>query len=163
LPRMSDWRSLAGEIAKKSGIALPPGSLELLHKLQAIHVPEEAISFFREFEPEECAEIEGVRLWPIREVLAENSDYVPGCYRIQHGYVVFATTLFGDTFCFDTKVIRLQAEIPIVLIAHDWDWDAITAEAINRLKKPAAAHFEEFLQVYVSGNLDIQPNYDPFP
>jgi len=102
-----------------------------------------------------------VRLY--EEVLAENKDYVPGCYIVQHGYIVFATTIFGDAFCFDTKTASGQ-EAPIVLIAHDgYDWDAVTSEEIARLKKPIAADFRGFLQNYVDGTLDIQPNYDPLP
>ena len=159
---MATWAKLAKEITSKSDVAFHPASVEDLAKLKALRVPPDAISFFREFEPAECAEIEGVRLWPVREVLAENSDYVPGCYIAQHGYVVFATTLFGDTFCFDLNAIQQNKGTPVVLLAHDcWDWDEITPEIIGRLKKLAAADFEKFLEKYIAGSLDIEPNYEP--
>lgn len=160
---MADWTNLAREISQKSEIVLLPAAPELLAASRQLGIPDDAIAFFSEFEPAQCAEIEDVRLWPLQEVLAENKDYVPGCYIVQHGYIVFATTLFGDAFCFDTKTAHGQ-EVPIVLIAHDgYGWDAVTAEEIARLKKPIAADFRGFLQNYVDGVLDIQPNYDPLP
>src|SRR6266567_5651618 len=116
----------------------------MLEELRVLRVPQEAISFFEKFEPAECAEIEGVRLRPVGEALAENRDYVPGCYVIAHGYVVFATTLFGDAFCFDLNAAQSTIGTPIVLVAHDWNWEEITPEAINKLKKPAARNLEEF-------------------
>jgi hypothetical protein len=157
---MKDWTKLANQISAKSDVTLRPASDEDLAKLAALGVPAEAISFFQACEPAECAEIECVRLWPVREVLAENRDYVPGCYVAQHGYVVFATTVFGDTFCFDLNATKTNNETPVVLIAHDWDWDAITPETINTLKKPTAPQFEQFIEAYVAGGLDIQPNYE---
>jgi hypothetical protein len=160
---VADRINLAKAISRQSGVAVHPAAPELLSALQELHAPDSAVAFFREFEPAECAEIDGVRLWPVKEVLAENKDYVPGCFIIQHGYVVFATTLFGDAFCFDTNEGRTQEATPIVLIAHDWDWDEISPEAISRLKKATAPNFEAFLRAYVDGTLDIQPNYDPFP
>jgi len=157
---MPDWTSLAKQMTEKSGVALRPALQESCSALQRMGIPAEAIAFFSEFEPAQCAEIEDVRLWPLQEVLAENTDYVPGCYIVQYGYVVFATTIFGDAFCFDTKTAPGR-EVPIVLIAHDgYDWDAVTEEEIARLKKPIAADFRGFLQNYVDGMLDIQPNYD---
>ena len=157
---MSDWTTLAKQITEKSGVALRPARQESFSALQSMGIPDEAIAFFGEFEPTQCAEIEDVRLWPLQEILAENTDYVPGCYIVQHGYLVFATTIFGDAFCFDTKAAPGR-EVPIVLIAHDgYDWDAVTEEEIARLKKPIAADFRGFLQNYVDGMLDIQPNYD---
>jgi hypothetical protein len=139
---MANWAKLANEITAKSGVALRPASAEDLARLRSLRLPAEAVSFFQEFEPAECAEIDGVRLWPIREVLTENSDYVPGCYIVQHAYIVFATTLFGDTFCFDLNATQKNKLTSIVLIAHDcWDWDEITPEIIARLKKQAAPNF----------------------
>jgi len=158
---MSNWAELAKQIVEKSDVPLRPATPESIADLRKLGVPDEAIAFFSEFEPARCAEIEDIRLWPLQEVLAENKDYVPGCYVVQHGYIVFATTIFGDAFCFDTKS-ALGRQVPIILIAHDgYDWDAVTPEDIARLKKLIAADFRGFLQDYVDGKLDIQPNYDP--
>lgn len=156
---MSDWTSLARQIAEKSGVSLHLAAPESISVLKKLGIPNDAIAFFSEFEPTECADINGVRLWPIQEVVAENRDYVPGCYIVQHGYVVFATTLFGDAFCFDTKATG-QGN-PTVLISHDgYDWDQVTSEEIARFKKPITSDFKSFLEAYVEETLDIQPNYE---
>jgi hypothetical protein len=94
---------MAKQIAEKSGVALRPASEKSHSALQRLGIPDDVIAFFNEFQPAECADIDGVRIWPAKEVLAENKDYVPGCYVVEYGYIVFATTLFGDAFCFDTK------------------------------------------------------------
>lgn len=157
---MSDWASLGQQIAEKSGVSLRPAAPESISALQRLGIPNDAIAFFSEFEPTECADINGVRLWPVKEIVAENRDYVPGCYILQHGYVVFATTLFGDAFCFDMKEAVAQGT-PAVLISHDgYDWDQVTSEEIARVKKPIASDFKSFLQTYVEEMLDIEPNYE---
>ena len=140
---------MAKEIGRKGDVLLGPAAPELISELQRLGVPEDAIAFFLEFEPKQCADIDGVRLWPVEEVLRENRD----------GYIVFATTVFGDAFCFDANAGD-RRQMPIVLISHDgYDWDAVTVEEIARLKKPIAPHFIAFLQAYVDGKLDIEPNY----
>jgi hypothetical protein len=92
-------------------------------------------------------------------VLGENKDFVPGCFVQPHGYVVFATTIFGDAFCFDTNTATSKATAPVVLIAHDLNWDEMKREDIVKLARPTVVSFEGFLGAYVSETLDIQPNY----
>jgi hypothetical protein len=70
---------MAKQIAEKSGVALRPASEKSHSALQHLGIPDDVIAFFNEFEPAECADIDGVRIWPAKEVLAENKDYVPGC------------------------------------------------------------------------------------
>jgi hypothetical protein len=158
---VADWTKLTEEIAAKSGVPLRPAAPESVFALERLGTPNEAITFFREFEPAECADIDGVRLWPIQEIVAENKEYVPGCYIIESGYIVFATTLFGDAFCFDMSSTTDEQRRPIVLISHDgYDWDAITSQEIAKFKKPIAPDFRAFLQAYVDEVLDIEPNYE---
>jgi hypothetical protein len=151
--------SLVDQIRDKSNVEFRPAASAALEELRSIGVPEDAQAFYRDSEPARCAEIDEIRLWPIADVLGENKDYVPGCFIQPHGYVVFATTIFGDAFCFDTNTTPSKGTAPVVLIAHDWDWDAIKREDIAKLAKPTAASFEEFLKAYESETLDIQPNY----
>jgi len=90
----------------------------------------------------------------------QNTLYVPGLFIQPWGYVVFATSVFGDAFCFDTNSAKSKASSPVVLIAHDLDWDdEATRSNIAKLAKPIAGSFEEFLGKYVSEELDIQPLY----
>jgi hypothetical protein len=73
------------EIAEKSKVELRPASESQLRQLIELGGPEEAILFYREAEPIRCAEIAKIRLWPIKQVIEENTDYVPGCYVRPHG------------------------------------------------------------------------------
>jgi hypothetical protein len=151
--------SLLDEIKEKSKAEFQPAASAALEQLRSIGVPEDALAFYRDSEPAKCAEIDDIRLWPIVDVLGENKDFVPGCFIQPHGYVVFATTIFGDAFCFDTNTATSKATAPVVLIAHDLNWDEIKREDIVTLAKPTAVSFEGFLRAYVSETLDIQPNY----
>jgi hypothetical protein len=136
-----------------------PAASAALEQLRAIGAPEDALEFYRDSAPTKCSEIDDIRLWPIVDVLEENKDYVPGCFIQPHGYVVFATTIFGDVFCFDTNATPSRVTAPIVLIAHDLNWDEMKREDIAKLTKPISAGFGEFLQKFVSETLDIDPLY----
>jgi hypothetical protein len=150
---------LLEDIIEKSGISFRPAPGSSVDQLGAIGVPEDALAFYRTSEPSKCAEIDGVRLWPISEILSENKDYVPGCYIHPFGYVVFSTTLFGDAFCFDTNTSASKATAPVVLIAHDLDWEEMKHKDIAKLAKRTATSFQYFLEAYASGTLDIEPLY----
>ena len=157
---LTDWTSLAKQISEKAEVPFRPPPPESVSSLQKLGVPADALGFYREFEPITCAEIDSVRLWPIKEVLEENKDYVPGLFIIKHGYIVFSTTVFGDAFCFDTNISPNKQSAPIVLIAHDgYDWDFATAEEISKFKKPIASNLKVFLEAFVNETIDIQPNY----
>jgi len=151
---------LARAIATQCGVALRPASDDGIRQLQALGIPDDAITFYRQAEPAECAEIEKIRLWPIKRVAEENTDYVPGCYTQPYGYVVFATTFFGDTYCFDLNSGTSSATAPIVLLSHEMIGDETTKEEVGRLAKKMAPDFPSFLEAFVAGKLDMTPNYE---
>jgi hypothetical protein len=154
--------NLLDKIKEKSNVEFRPAAPGGVELLRSIGVPEDALAFYRDSEPTKCAEIDDIRLWPVADVLGENKDFVPGCFTQPHGYVVFATTIFGDAFCFDRNALASSETAPVVLIAHDWDWDAIKYADIVKLAKPTAPSFKDFLEAYASETLDILPNYPPF-
>jgi SMI1/KNR4 family protein SUKH-1 len=122
-------------------------------------MPEEGCAFYRSFEPSRCAEIAKVRLWPINDVLIENTDAVPGCDVQPLGYVAFATTIYGDAFCFDTGARENGSPSKVVLISHELDWEGKTRAEVFPLAKPVADSFEQFLERFVAETLDIEPLY----
>jgi hypothetical protein len=109
------------------------------------------------------AEIAKLRLWPTADILVENRDAAPGYFAQPCGYVVFATTLYGDAFCFDLRAASGE-NVPVVLIAHDLapKNDEMKREDLAKLAKPIATSFERFLNAFVSETLDIEPLYPPF-
>ena len=151
--------TLLDDIRQKSKVEFRPASRGGIDQLRSIGVPEDALTFYRDSEPAIMAEINKVRLWPISHIVVENRDYVPGCYVQPCGYVVFATTIHGDAFCFDTHAGTQTATFPVVLIAHDLEPenDEMKREELAKVAKPVAASFEDFLKAYASESLDIEP------
>ena len=152
--------SLLDEIRQKAKVDFRPASEVDIEALRALGVPSDVLAFYRDCEPAQTAEIGEVRLRPITDILEENRDYVPGAYSQPCGYVVFATTLYGDAFCFDTREAS-GTTAPVVLIAHDLEPEngEMKREDLARLAKPIAISFSEFLQGFASETLDIRPIY----
>lgn len=151
--------NLYREITEKSGVKLRPASEPRLQQLLELGVPEEAIRFYREAEPETCAEIARIRLWPIKHVIEENVDYVPGCYVCAHGYVVFSTTIYGDTYCFDMNSSGSTASATIVLLSHEIFDETTTKKDVRKVAKKIAPDLGAFLHAFAAGQLDMKPDY----
>ena len=154
--------SLLDEIKQKSRVDFRPSSPGRIADLRSLGMPEDIVAFYLNSEPARTAEIGKVRLCSIPDILVENKDAVPGYYAHACGYVVFATTIYGDAFCFDTLAASGKTA-PIVLIAHDLepDNDEIKREDLAKLAKPIAVSFESFLNAFASETLDIKPLYPP--
>jgi hypothetical protein len=146
-------------IATKSGVELRPATEGDLRELRNLNAPEDAIAFYREAEPTRCAEIKRIRLWPITKVVEENTDYIPGCYVQQYGYVVFSTTIYGDTYCFDLNSATSTASAPIVLLSHEVIDETTTEEQVRAMAKAIAPDLQTFLTAFVAGTLDMTPNF----
>lgn len=154
--------NLYREIAEKSKVELRPASESQLRQLIELGVPQDVIRFYREAEPTRCAEIARIRLWPIKDVIEENTDYVPGCFVRPHGYVVFSTTIYGDTYCFDLNSANSIASAPVVLLSHEIFDDTTTREDVSKIAKKIAPNLSAFLTAFAAGGLDMEPIYpDP--
>ncbi|WP_156885957.1 SMI1/KNR4 family protein [Rheinheimera baltica] len=77
------------------------------------------------FEPSETAEVNGVRLYPVDELVGENTNYVPGANLSPKGYVVIATTEYGDAYCVDLND-EMHGHHPLVLMSHGVDWQDLS-------------------------------------
>ncbi|MEY2407711.1 MAG: hypothetical protein QOF48_381 [Verrucomicrobiota bacterium] len=155
---MPDYARLIEQIAEQTEVEFRTASPVDLAKLEALGLPDFIVAFYREFEPSECAQGQ-VRLWPIQQVLEENEKYVPGAYASKHGYIVFATTLCGDTYCFDLTQ-HGQAEARIVLLSQEVIHEDTTAAEISRLAKPVAQTLHEFLSQFIRGEVDEECVYE---
>jgi SMI1 / KNR4 family (SUKH-1) len=155
---MPDYEPLIAQIFHKSGIEFRAASPLDISKLQALGLPQVILDFYRSYEPSRCIECQ-VRLWPIKDILEENESLVPGCYASKHGYFVFATTVCGDTYCFDLSR-GTQAESRIVLLSHEVVSEETTSEEFARLAKPVAQSFHEFLEQFVRGEVDEECVYE---
>src|SRR6202008_241498 len=146
-------QELVTHIAQRSATVFRPASIEAIAQLQALAVPDNVLEFYRLYEPAGCAEIHDVRLWPISEVIEENRNYVPGANLVNHGLVVFATTVFGDTYCFDIS----ERGPPVVLMSHEVNYEGMSVADIKALRKPIAPNLVAFLDAFAAGSLDMHP------
>jgi hypothetical protein len=147
----------ASRIESESGTQLGPAAKDALNRLRALGLPSSVVAFYERFEPAACAEIDGVRLWPIADVLEENRDYVPGADISTHGFIVFATTTFGDAYCLD-----LGDEPPrVVLMSHEVQYSGMERREIAKYAKPIADKFEDFITSFIDSDLDQEPIDEP--
>jgi hypothetical protein len=154
-----DHRDAAARIATKTGVSLRPASGDDLHALADLGAPEAILSFYREYEPDTGAELGKVRLWPIADIIVENSDAVPGADLHPHGFVTFATTIHGDAYCFDTAGAMSTRDAPVVIMTHEVIFEDLDREVIMSARKRVASGFDDFLSRFVNEALDTEPNY----
>jgi len=148
-----ELNKLAKAITGKANVVLKPASAKKLELLRSLGAPEPIISFYECHEPSKCAEIAEARLWPIAHIVEENTNLVPGCDLHRKGFVVFATTAYGDVYCIDLN----EKGHPVVLMPHETTFSELSATEIRCARKIVASNFSEFLQRFASGKIDIKP------
>ncbi|MBN1916887.1 MAG: SMI1/KNR4 family protein [Verrucomicrobia bacterium] len=156
---MSEYADVLNRIAASTGAIFRPAAETDLESLRSLHVPPAIIDFYAKHEPEHWVDGQ-VRLWTIGRIMEENRDMVPGCYLVAHGYVVFASTIYGDPYCFDTHYLDALGVPRIVLISHEFIGEDVTAEQAARYAKPVAADLHERLERFAAGNLDDECLYE---
>ena len=75
--------------------------LKQLSDLCGGKIPDIMQKFFAECMPQEEVEIGNTVFYPLSRILAENSDYVPGCIIKPFGFITIASTPDGDAFAID--------------------------------------------------------------
>jgi hypothetical protein len=155
---MADYERIAEQLSEQFDATFRPASPLDLAKLEDLGLPESVIDFYRDFEP--CQAIEGqVRLWPIERIVEENDTLLPGCYTSRLGFVVFASTLSGDAYCFNTTREAPKDQPPIVLISQDVVGEETKEGHLFRVAKPIARNLEEFLEMFLQGEIDEECIY----
>ena len=155
---MPDYERIAEQLSEQFDATFRPAADSDIAKLEELGVPESVVDFYRDFEP--CKVIEGqVRLWPIERIVEENETLLPGCYTSRLGFVVFASTLSGDAYCFDITREAPRDYPPIVLISQDVVGEETKQGHLYRLAKPIARNLEEFLELFLQGEIDEECIY----
>ena len=150
---------LIKKIQKKSGSEFGSASKQDIESLRKLNLPNTIIDFYNEFEPKDLCEIDFIRLHSILDIALENSEMIPGCEISRHGFIVFASTSYGDAYCFDLTELSDSLVPKIVLIPHDIDFTAISRNDLKKLKKTIAENISEFLNLFLKSKLDIEPLY----
>ena len=157
---MSDKLSLlAKEIENRTGVALHPASQKDIAQMKALGAPLDVINFFQRFEPSIGVEISEARLWPIADLVRENTILVPGAYLNPRGFCVIGTTIYGDAFCVDLTGSPNNPH-PIVIMSHELSWEEMSDSQLRNLIKAVAESFEKYLELFITGQLDLEPLFD---
>jgi hypothetical protein len=154
-----DYKEVATHISSQAGVSLRPASRDDLRTFAELGAPEAVLVFYREYEPEVEVELGHVRLWPITDIVVENTEAVPGADLHPHGFVTFATTIYGDAFCFDTGAAANKSDAPVVIMTHEVIFEDLEREVIMSARKRVASGFDDFLSQFVNEALDLKPNY----
>jgi hypothetical protein len=156
-----DYAVVAKQIADLSGTDLRAAEPESLTALMELGAPRALLRFLADFEPQGETEIGKVRLLPIADVLVENTEAVPGVDLKPHGFVTFATTIYGDAYCFDTGLEPARADAPVVIMTHEVIFEDLDRETIMAARKTVATGFDDWLTQFIAGSLDTEPSYPP--
>jgi hypothetical protein len=154
-----DYAQLAKQISQLSGVDLKPAAQEDLERLSAMGAPKSILDFFREHEPPDPAEIDKVRLWSISGIIEENTVLVPGADLYGHGFLVFASTIYGDAYLFDRNAAASADDAPIVIMTHEVPFDGMERGKILAARKRVASGFTDFITKFIAGSLDTEPSY----
>ncbi len=150
--------ALIARLKERGKPELRPASAEDLKRAHAAGFPDELIDFYRQWEPETCVELKQ-RIWSIEGALVENRDAVPGCALSPHGFIVFASTIFGDSYCIDTNVTTADGHHPVVLFSHEMIEEDMPLSAILPFRKGVAASLGDFLVRFTNETLGEEPSY----
>ena len=149
----NDYQALVFKISVSMGASFRPASIDALESLRRLGIPESVLTFYRHYEPVQPVQGQ-VRLWPIRDIVHENTKLIPGASLCPHGLVVFASTHGGDAYCFHVVGKR---EPSIWLFSHAVDFESMSREQVLRFGKQVASNLKEFLQLFAARQLDELP------
>ena len=151
-------QALVKKVQQTGGERPKPASAEDLQRAEEAGFPSELIAFYRECEPSDCIEIKQ-RIWSISNALVENRDAVPGCALFPHGFIVFASTLCGDSYCIDKNVRTPAGHHPVVLFSHEMIEEDTPPSRMQSLRLEVAKSLEDFLVKFTSESLIDEPLY----
>lgn len=149
------YSEIVSPIARGEGITLRPASSDSLNALREMDFPPDAIRFYSSHEPADGLEgPAGVRLWPIRDLIVENKEGVPGICVYPYRYRVFASTSGGDAYCFDLNGAANGEASRIVLFWVDDVGEDSSVREVHAAARPVAKDLAEFLRKFADGTLN---------
>ena len=149
---LGGYRKAVAEILAKAAPGVNPKfgpadakELRILHSLE---LPASIAVFYEEFAPDEKLGVWGIErdcvLLPIGGIEWYSSQRL-GKNLKRNRYVVFATTLSGDVYCFDLDAPSGNGDVPVFLISHENDYSQSSRDDIALLRKSVADSLLVFL------------------
>ena len=124
-----------------------------LEILKRFSLPEEIVIFYKDSEPHDCIEIGQARLWNIKSIIDENENYTPGYIISKMKFVVFSSTLTGDSFCFDLNSKNDLGDVPIIIASHDEIDESLSESEIREKMIVVSNSFADFLSKFAKADL----------
>ncbi len=122
---MTDEYDAVVEQLAQMGYRFGPAAEQDLHRLESLRLPEFVTKFYRRYEPVRVQRTLPLILHSIEDIVVENFHASPGIEVCRFGYVVFASSPFGEGYCFDLNT----GEVPQVVQFDSSDSFVSLAEA----------------------------------
>lgn len=142
--------------AEHSGVLFRPASPTEVSSAEAAGVPESLLGFYREFEPNELGKAD-VRFFPLEQVIAHLTDFIPSCQLASHGYFAFAGTSHGDVYMINPANGRDLERLPIYIFGHETSFVGMHRSQVEEFGIRVATGITEFLTKAVDGTLKTDP------
>lgn len=139
-------------------------SIEKITELASNRLPSTFLDVYTNSVPKNDVEYEDFVFYGINRVIEENTDYIPGANILPFGLFTFASTLDGDSICFDTN----SPSFPVFQCFHsllsgedDISWYKETMhsipfnyENILKIAPKLADTFDDFVLKLLSGKAE---------
>lgn len=135
--------------ANRESIDFQPATVPELNYLKGIVIPDSVLEFYRYANPSTYVEIGGVRVLPVVDLREENENAVPGYIISPFGFIVFASTVYGDAYCLDIIKTNELGETPVVIASHDEIEEGMVETQIRIKVKRISNSFKEFLRKFL--------------
>ena len=147
------------KILDPKGKFLGPADEAAIAKLEGLGLPESVLAFYRNYSPLETIKIyhpeEDIYFYPAFKIPSESSRFLAACEISPEGFIVFATSICGDAYCFDLNADALDP--PVRLIGHEIMYEGSSVDDIREMSVSAADNFHQFFVNLFSGNLVTDP------
>jgi hypothetical protein len=142
--------------AEYSGVLFRPASPTEVASAETAGVPESLLGFYREYEPNETGSAK-IRLFPLEEVVAHRTDFLPSCQLARHGYFAFAGTEHGDVYMVNVTGGQSYERVPIYIFSHEVSFSGMLRGQVEEFGTRVADGIPEFLVKAVDGSLTADP------
>ncbi|MDX2111699.1 MAG: hypothetical protein SFY80_15815 [Verrucomicrobiota bacterium] len=130
--------------SERFGILFRPASPTEVATADSAGVPISLLEFYRDYEPTDPGRGE-IRFFPLEKIVAEMTDFVPGCNLSPHGYFVVGSTDHGDVFCVRPKDGGDFRTFAVQRFSHEVDFEQIHPNQICEFAETVARGLPEFL------------------
>lgn len=152
-----DTADLVASFSEKFGVLFRPASPTEIAVAATAGISETLLVFYREFEPNESGRAK-IRFFPLERVVAEMTDFIPGCYLSRHAYVAIAGTEHGDGYFVQPTRSSDYRRMPVYLFSHEVDFGRMSAGQVEEFAVEVASGIPDFLSRAVSGQLQTDPD-----